>query len=289
MIKGKGISEGVGLGKVVILKSKDIKTEKIKIENTELEKEAFYEAIHEVETETQQLINKLSGTEKEIMEAYAALLQDPTLIEEVIKIIEQEKCNAAYATQIGFNNIIQIFEQMDDSYMSARSRDIEDMKNKVLAKIFHEEYVDLGQLEKHTILIAKELTTSDTAKLDFKNISGIVTEIGGVNSHMAIMARTHNIPVIVGIKQIMKQIKESDFVAINGTTGEVFINPSEEECGSLEEINKKVKQEREELENYKNKISQTKDGHNVELLSNIGLPEDIELIIKNTAEGVRII
>ena len=274
MIKGKGISDGIGLGKVVVLK------------NIVAEKEILYKAIHALETETEDLIEKISGTEKNIMQAYLIILQDPTLVEETIKIIEQEKCNAAYATEVGFNKIIQIFEEMDDPYMAARSSDIADMKRKVLAKILNKEEINLSRLPQNTILVTEELATSDTAKLDLKNISGIVTEIGGINSHMSIMARTHEIPAIVGVKQIMQQIKENDFIAINGTTGEIFINPSREECIKLEKIKESLKQEKEQLENYKNQLSSTKDGHRVELLANIGGPQDIDIVINNTAEGV---
>lgn len=286
MLKGKGISEGIGLGKVIILKNEDIKPEKIRIEDLEKEKKIFYEAINAVEFDTEELINDLSGTQKDIMQAYLMILQDPTLIQETIKIMEQDKCNAAYATEIGFNTIIQMFEEMDDPYMAARSSDISDMKKKVLSKLLHKEEINLSQLPKNSILVTRELTTSDTAKLDLKNIAGIVSELGGINSHMAIMARTHEIPAIVGIKQIMQQIKENDFIAINGTTGEIFINPSKEQCEKLEEIQENSKKQKEQLKNYKNQISETKDGHIVELLANIGNVQDIETIINNTAEGV---
>lgn len=110
------------------------------------------------------------------MQAYLMILQDPTLIQETIKIMEQEKYNAAYATEIGFNTIIQMFEEMDDPYMAARSADIADMKKKVLSKILHKEEIHLSQLPKNTILVTKELATSDTAKLDLENIAGIITE-----------------------------------------------------------------------------------------------------------------
>lgn len=286
MLKGKGISDGIGLGKVLLLKNEDIKPEKIRIENVVSEKEIFYEAVHAVEAETEELIGKLSGTEKDIMQAYLMILQDPTLVQETVRIIEQEKCNAAYATEVGFNTIIKMFEEMDDPYMAARSADIADMKKKVLSKILNREEINLSQLPENTILVTKELSTSDTAKLDLKNMAGIVTEVGGINSHMAIMARTHEIPAIVGIKQIMQLIKENDFIAINGTTGEIFLNPSKEECEKLEGIKEDSKQEKEELENYKNQLSTTKDGHNIELLANIGGPQDIEIVINNTAEGV---
>ena len=286
MIKGKGVSEGIGLGKVVILRNEEIKPEKVQIENVILEKEKFYEAVSKVQNEIEELIKKISGTEKDIMQAYLMILQDPTLIQETIEIIEKEKCNAAYATEIGFNTIIQTFEEMDDPYMAARSADIADMKKKVLYKILNKEEINLSQLPSNTILITSELTTSDTAKLNLNNIAGIITEVGGVNSHMAIMARTHEIPAIVGVKQITKQIKDNDLIAINGETGEIFINPSKVEWTRFEEISENSNKEREELETYKKEISATKDGHHVELLANIGGPQDIELIMKNTAEGV---
>lgn len=286
MLKGKGVSEGIGLGKAVILKNEEIKPEKIQIEDVDLEKENFYHAVHKVELEIEDLINKLEGTEKDIMQAYLMILQDPTLVQETVEIIEKEKCNAAYATEVGFNTIIQMFEEMDDPYMAARSADISDMKKKVLYKILNKEEINLSQLPPNTILVTNELTTSDTAKLNLKSIAGIITEVGGVNSHMAIMARTHEIPAVVGIKQTMKQINENDSIAINGGTGEIFLNPSKEEWKEFEEIKEKSKKEKEKLKTYKNEISSTKDGHHVELLANIGGPQDIELVINNTAEGV---
>lgn len=286
MLKGKGVSEGIGLGKVVILRNEEIKPEKVQIENVILEKEKFYDAVSKVQNEIEELIKKISGTEKDIMQAYLMILQDPTLIQETIEIIEKEKCNAAYATEIGFNTIIQTFEEMDDPYMAARSADIADMKKKVLYKILNKEEINLSQLPSNTILITSELTTSDTAKLNLNNIAGIITEVGGVNSHMAIMARTHEIPAVVGVKQIIKQVKDGDLIAINGETGEIFINPSKEEWTRFEEIRENSKKEKEKLEMYKKEISATKDGHHVELLANIGGPQDIELVMKNTAEGV---
>ena len=286
MLKGKGVSEGIGLGKAVILKNEEIKPEKIQIENVELEKENFYHAVHKVESEIEELINKLYGTEKDIMQAYLMILQDPTLVQETVEIIEKEKCNAAYATEVGFNTIIQMFEEIDDPYMAARSADIADMKKKVLYKILNKEEINLSQLQPNTILVTNELTTSDIAKLNLKSIAGIITEVGGVNSHMAIMARTHEIPAVVGIKQTIKQINENDFIAINGGTGEIFVNPSEEEWKEFKERKENSKKEKEKLKTYKNEISSTKDGHHVELLANIGGPQDIEIVINNTAEGV---
>lgn len=286
MLVGKGISEGIGLGKAVILKENGLKIEKQKIEDISAEKQQIYDAVKEVESEIEKLIQNIDGTEKEIMQAYLMILQDPSLIQETIKIIEQDKCNSAYAVENGLNQIIKTFEEMDDPYMAARSRDIEDMKKRILAKLLKIEEIDLSKLPENTILVAKELLTSDTAKMNLKNISGIITEIGGVNSHMAIIARTNEIPAVVGIKHIFENIKENDYIALNGATGEIFLNPTQEKIKELTKNQENIKQEKQELEKYKNKKAITKDGHQVELLANIGGPQDIQIVIDNTAEGV---
>lgn len=286
MLVGKGISEGIGLGKAVILEENGLKIEKQKIEDISAEKQQIYDAVKEVESEIEKLIQNIDGTEKEIMQAYLMILQDHSLIQETIKIIEQEKCNSAYAVENGLNQIIKTFEEMDDPYMAARSRDIEDMKKRILAKLLKIEEIDLSKLPENTILVAKELSTSDSAKMNLKNISGIITEIGGVNSHMAIIARTNEIPAIVGIRHIFENIKENDFIALNGATGEIFLNPTQEKIEELTKNQENIKQEKQELEKYKNKKAITKDGHQVELLANIGGPQDIQIVIDNTAEGV---
>ena len=272
MLVGKGVSDGIGLGKVVILKENELKIEKQKIEDILAEKQLVYNAIKEVENEIEDLIQNISGTEKEIMQAYLMILQDTSLTAETIKIIEEEKCNSSYAVENGLNKIIKIFEDMDDPYMSARSRDIEDMKKRILSKLLKVKEIDLSKLPENTILVAKELSTSDTAKINLKNISGIITEIGGVNSHMAIIARTNEIPAIVGIKHIFENIKESDYIALNGKTGEIFLNPKQEKIEELTKNQESLKQEKLELEKYKNEKTITKDGHQVELLANIGPP-----------------
>ena len=286
MLKGMGVSDGIGIGKAIILNNEDIKTEKIKITNIEDEKKIFFDAVQEVRNETENLINKLGGTEKDIMEAYLMILQDDTLFKETIRIIEEEKYNAAYAADVGFNKTIEMFEQMEDPYIAARSRDIADMKRKILSKILNIKEINLSNLPKNTILVTKELSTSNTAKLDLKNVEGIITEIGGENSHTAIMARTHRIPAIVGIKNVTNLINEENMIAINGKTGEIFINPSKEIEENLRKIKEASINTKKELEEYKNKSSVTKDGHNVELMANIGDVNDVDIVIENTAEGI---
>ncbi len=285
-MQGKGVSNGIGLGKIVILNNEEIKPEKIKVENTKKEIETFKKALYDVIEEVNKLLSRISGTEKEIMEAYLMILEDQILADETINVIKEEKCNAEYGVEMGFDKIIKMFEQIDDNYMASRSSDIKDMKEKVLSKILKKETVNLSKLPENTIIATKELKTSDTAKLDLKNVVGIITEMGGINSHMSIMARNHDIPAIVGVKDLLSNINNNDFVAINGETGEIVVNPTKEECIKLEEMKQAVAKEKDELEKYKDKETVTLDGHSVQIFANIGIPQDVESAIENSAEGV---
>lgn len=220
------------------------------------------------------------------MQAYLMILQDPSLISETENAIKNDKYNAEYAVEVGFNSVVQIFQNMDDEYMASRAGDILDIKNRVLGKMLNEKTIDLSNLKPNTIIVATELTTSETAKLDFKNISGIITEIGGENSHTSIMARTHAIPAITGIENATSIFKNDDNVAIDGTLGEIYVNPTEEEKQKLLTLQKQLEEEKLELEKYKNEETKTIDGTKVKLYANIGILKDVEVAIKNTAEGI---
>ncbi len=288
MLKGKGVSTGVGFGNIVVLKKVERKIEKKTIESEQVEQELerLHEALNQVIEETETQMKNMSGTEADIMQAYVMIMQDPSLISETENAIKNSHYNAEYAVEVGFNSVIQIFENMDDEYMASRSRDILDIKDRVLGKLFKEETIDLNNLNPNTIIVATELTTSETAKLDFKNVSGIITELGGENSHTSIMARTHTIPAITKVEEATKIFKDGDSVAINGTSGEIYVNPTEEEKQKLLDLEKQLEQEKSELDKYRNQESVTKDGTKVKLYANIGLPADAEIAVNNTAEGV---
>ena len=288
MLKGKGVSTGVGFGNIVVLKKVERKIEKKTIESKQVEQELerLHEALNQVIDETETQMKNMSGTEADIMQAYVMIMQDPSLISETENAIKNSHYNAEYAVEVGFNSVIQIFENMDDEYMASRSRDILDIKNRVLGKLLKEENIDLSKLKPNTIIVATELTTSETAKLDFKNVAGIITELGGENSHTSIMARTHTIPAITKVEEATKIFKDGDSVAINGTSGEIYVNPTEEEKQKLLDLEKQLEQEKSELDQYRNQESVTKDGTKVKLYANIGLPADAEIALNNTAEGV---
>lgn len=288
MLKGKGVSRGIGLGNVVVLKKVERKIEKKTIENEQVEHELerLHKALNEVINETEIQLKNISGTEFDIMQAYLMILQDPSLISETENAIKNDKYNAEYAVEVGFNSVVQIFQNMDDEYMASRAGDILDIKNRVLGKMLNEKTVDLSNLKPNTIIVATELTTSETAKLDFKNISGIITEIGGENSHTSIMARTHAIPAITGIENATSIFKNDDNVAIDGTLGEIYVNPTEEEKQKLLNLQKQLEEEKLELEKYKNEETKTIDGTKVKLYANIGILKDVEVAIEKTAEGI---
>ena len=286
MLKGKGVSIGISFGKVVVLKNQKREIEKKNVDNPEQELEKFKQAFNAVINETEDIIKDLNGTELDIMQAYLMIMQDPSLISETENLIKNLNYNAEYAVEEGFNSVIQIFENMEDQYMAARSRDIADIKNRILAKLFNEETVNISKLPPDTIIVATELTTSDTAKLDFKNVSGIITEIGGTNSHTSIMARTHLIPAITKVEEATKILKNGDYIAIDGSLGEIYLNPTQEEKEKLLKLKEQILHEQEELEKYKGAETKTKDGYKVELVANIGTPSDVEIVQKNTAEGI---
>lgn len=286
MLKGKGVSRGIGIGYTKILKHENVKLTDFKVEDRESELKYFKNCLNDVIEDTNKMIENLTGTESDIMNAYLMILQDESLYTETERLIKEEGYNAGYATKVGFEKVEDIFKNMDDEYMSARSSDIEDMKKRVINKIANISELDLSNLPEKTILIGKDVSTSDTAKLNLKNVAGIVVENGSENSHVSIMARMHEIPAIVGAKELLKEINEDSKLAINGETGEIYNNPTQEQIDKLKNLQKKLMEEKQDLIQYKDKESITKDGLKVELYANIGTPKDMVKVIENGAEGI---
>ena len=286
MVKGKGVSKGIGIGHTKVLKNEEVKLTDFKVDDKENELNYFRKCLNNVIEDTKKVIEKLSGTEADIMNAYLMILQDPTLTAETERLIQEEGYNAGYAAKVGFETVEEVFKNMDDEYMAARASDIEDMKQRVVNKIINKAEIDLSNLPENTVLVGKDLSTSDTAKLNLKTIAGIIIENGSENSHVSIMARTHEIPAIVGVKGALDSIPNDSDIAINGETGEIFINPSPEEISKLTKIKNELKDEKGNLAKFKNKKSITKDGYKTEVVANIGTPKDMDATIENGAEGV---
>lgn len=286
MLKGKGISEGIGIGKALLLKKQEIKIEKNKIENVDKELEKLNVSLNSVIQETEKIKENSNNEQKQILEAYLMILQDETLIQRTKELIEKENFNCVYAVEQGLGEIIINFRNIPDEYISQRANDIEDIKNRIISKLLKIEENDLSQIEDNTIIVTQELTTSDTAKINMKKVSGIISEIGGTNSHVSIIARNKQIAMIIRVEDVINKIKDGDIVVINGNTGEIHINPSRDEMAQYEKLQKQEQNEKTKLENYKNKVAITQDGYQVEVSSNIGKTADLEDVLKFGADGI---
>ena len=247
-------------------------------------------AINSVIEETKKSIENLekedNNDQVEIMQAYLMILQDETLIEKSKMLIKEEKLNCIYATKKGLDEIISNFENLDNEYLAERAKDIGDIKNRIISKLLNKEETKLENIESDTIIVTAELTTSDTSNINLKNVVGIISEVGGANSHVSIIARNKEIPMIIRVEDIVNKIKNDDVVIINGETGDIYINPSIEEIEKFRRHKNEEKDEKRRLEQYKNKIARTKDEYQVEISCNIGKPADLEDVLNAGADGI---
>lgn len=290
MYKGTGASPGVALGKALVIEHSELNIEKKSIENVEAEVEKLQVAVEQSKAELEQVKERakveLGEHEAEIFEAHLLVLQDPELIDQTISKIRDEKVNAEFALNEVKDMFVSIFESMDNEYMRERSADIKDVTNRVLRHILGIKVVDLSALSEEVILIAHDLTPSDTATMNKKMVLGFLTNIGGRTSHTAIMARTLEIAAVVGLSDVTENVKDGDFIVFNGETGQVIVNPDEKTINEYKELKVKFDEEKEALKQLIGKASITLDDRHVELAGNIGSPNDLEGLLKNDAEGV---
>ena len=290
MYKGTGASPGVALGKALVIEHSELNIEKKNIENVETEVEKLQAAVEESKKELEKVKERakveLGEHEAEIFEAHLLVLQDPELIDQTISKIRDEKVNADFALNEVKEMFVSIFESMDNEYMRERAADIKDVTNRVLRHILGIKVVDLSALSEEVILIAHDLTPSDTATMNKKMVLGFLTNIGGRTSHTAIMARTLEIAAVVGLSDVTENVKDGDFIVFNGETGQVIVNPDEKVINEYRDLKAKFDEEKEALKQLIGKTSITLDGRHVELAGNIGSPNDLEGLIKNDAEGV---
>ncbi|MGO0902683.1 phosphoenolpyruvate--protein phosphotransferase [Clostridioides difficile] len=288
--KGIGASPGVALGKALVVEHSELVIEKKSIDNVEAEIAKLENAVavskEELIKVKEKASEELGAEEAEIFEAHLLVLEDPELIGSAIDKIKTENVNAEYALNEIKEMFVSMFESMDNEYMKERAADIKDVTNRILRHILGIKIVDLSALSEEVVLIAHDLTPSDTATMNKKMVLGFLTDIGGRTSHTAIMSRTLEIAAIVGLSDITSNVKDGDFVVFNGDTGEVIVNPDEETINKYTELKAKYEEERKALQLLKGKASVTLDGKHVELAGNIGTPNDIEGLIKNDAEGV---
>ncbi|MCB2362487.1 phosphoenolpyruvate--protein phosphotransferase [Clostridium estertheticum] len=290
MILGTGASPGIAMGKVLILQNEEFIIKDNIINDVEAEKFRFFKALEDSKNELLQIKDKALiefGEEKAaIFEAHLMVLEDPELISSTVDKIEGEKFSADYCFKVVTTDFIELFEGMDNEYMRERVTDIRDVSQRVLGHMLGIKSVDLSILKESVLLVSNDLTPSETANMDKEKVLGFLTNIGGRTSHTAIMARSLEIPAVVGLGNITTVVKQGDYVIIDGDRGKVLINPDAENITFYNKLKEECEKTKHSLQSFKEKASVTSDGKKVELAGNIGTPGDITGLISNGAEGV---
>jgi phosphotransferase system enzyme I (PtsI) len=290
MISGIGVSEGISIGKIIKYNQVELVITKKTICDVEKEIEIFKQCIEKSIVELNVLKIK---TEKnmdvetsEIFDAHIQILNDPELESATTNKIEDEHVNADYAFKVISDSFVEMFEAMENEYFRERALDIKDVAKRVLMNIQGIESVSLCEIEEEVILVAKDLTPSDTAQLDRNLVKGFITNIGGKTSHTAIMARIMEIPAVVGTKNGFETLNDGDYVILDGFTGKVIIDPSKHELSEYKTKISEYEKNKTIWETFKDKKSTTKDNKHYEICANIGNLDDLEGVINSGAEGI---
>lgn len=290
ILKGIAASNGIAIAKAYRLVEPDLKVERKDIQNSEQEINRFEEAIRQSQSELETIrdhAKKELGEEKAaIFEAHLLVLSDPEMTGSIKDKIKNEKVNAEFALKETADMFVSMFENMDNEYMKERAADIRDVTKRVLAHLLGVELPNPSLIAEEVIIVAEDLTPSDTAQLNRQFVKGFTTDVGGRTSHSAIMSRSMEIPAVVGTKEATKEIQNGDLVIVDGINGEVHVNPVPEVIESYKDKAEQFAKEKAEWAKLKNEKTYSSDGHQVELVANIGTPKDIEGVINNGGEGV---
>ncbi|NQT94856.1 MAG: phosphoenolpyruvate--protein phosphotransferase [Candidatus Omnitrophica bacterium] len=292
MFKGIAASPGIAIGKVFLYNREDIAVPRTKIKASDIPKEItrFEDALIKTRSEITHIRNNIAEEmgvkHAEIFNAHLLVLEDRMIIDEVITRLRKEKLNVEYILEIVLKKYIRAFQKMDDEYLRERIADIEDVGKRLLRNLLGKKEKTLLNLPPKSIVVAYDLSPSDTATMHKKNVIAFITDIGGKTSHTAIMAKSLEIPAVVGLENITETVKNGDTVIVDGTSGTIYINPHRNVLDQhLVEQKKLVKFELE-LQDLKGLPAETKDGHRVELGANIELPEEVPGVIAHGAEGI---
>lgn len=289
-LQGIAASSGIAIAKAYRLIEPDLTFEKKSIDDVEQETkrldESIATSINELETIQKNAEKEMGAEEAEIFNAHILVLKDPELIHPIKDKIRSEKVNAEQALIETTDSFIEIFEAMDNEYMRERAADIRDVTKRLLSHLLGVKAVSPSEISEEVIVIAEDLTPSDTAQLNKKFVKAFATDIGGRTSHSAIMARSLEIPAVVGTKEATNQIEDGDLVIVDGLTGKVIQNPSDDSISEYKNKQKQYEQQKAEWAKLVNEKSVTADGQQVELAVNIGTPDDLEGVVKNGGEGI---
>lgn len=290
MIQGTSASSGIGIGSAVIVEEKELVITREAVADSGAEVERFKGALEQCMKDTEklaeELATKVGEQEAEIMQGHLMLLMDPMLIGEIETAITTDNICSEFAIEGVCNMYADVFASMDDELMQQRATDMRDIKTRLQQLLLGIESVDISSLPEGSIIIAKDLTPSMTAGINPAHVTGIMTELGGKTSHSAILARALEIPAIVAISDLMNQVTNGDFLVFDGSQGTAYVNPDADMVAEYEAKRDAYRKEKEELKKYVGQPTITKDGVEVELVANIGKPEDVTKVLEYDGEGV---
>ena len=292
MITGIPASPGIVFGKALVLKEEKIvlDTQKISEDQVEAEVARFYAgreaAVEQLNSIHQRALKSLGEEKAAIFEGHLMILEDEELEEEIIDYLRSNKVNASVAASKIIDQQVEMLSEIDDEYLKERAGDIRDIGNRLIKNILGMHIVDLGDITEESILVAYDLTPSETAQLNLEKVLGFITDIGGRTSHTSIMARSLELPAIVGTNDVTARVNTGDYLILDAVNNRVYVNPTQAEIDELKNLEAKLAEEKAELAKLKDLPAVTLDGHKVDVVANIGTIRDCEGANRNGAEGV---
>ena len=287
--KGKSVYKGIAMGNVVVLKNKDLQIKRYRVEDVEAELARVDQAGKRAKEQLQKLYDKVlkEGGEENaaIFEVHQMMLEDEDYLDAIHSMVQTEHVNAEYAVAVTGDNFSKMFANMDDDYMKARAADVKDISHRLVQILKGQEEVDFSSMEP-SIIVADDLSPSETVQMDKEKILAFITVHGSANSHTAILARMMNIPALVGVKVDIQEIHTGTKAVVDGILGEVTFEPSEELC---EQTRKRLEEEKEKLQilqTLKGKETITLDGKKIHLYANIASVGDVGYVLENDGEGI---
>lgn len=289
MYKGIAASRGIGIGSICRIIEQDLSFETKMVTDTAAEKARFQKAIDEFVEETyamaEEIKKNIGPKESEILLGHAVMISDPSMSGEMFNMIEAGQCAEAALTGV-CDMFYGIFSTMEDEMMRQRASDIADVKVSILKKLLGIKDIDISKVAPGTVLVCKDLTPSMTSQIVKENVAGIITEVGGPTSHSAILARALEIPAVLSVPGIVDKVEDKDSAIVDGTAGDVFINPEGDVLAKYLVKREEFIKKREELKKFIGKETLTADGDKLEIFCNIGTPKDAKKAMECDGEGV---
>lgn len=292
---GAGIGKGIAIGRAFILNRANIDIPQYSLQQEEVEDEItrFQAAIDTTRKQLQQIESHIPSDappeSRSFIEAYLLMLQDPLIAEQPAQTIREQHCNAEWALQRHSKSLVNTFDQMQDEYLREKKNDVRQITNRVqhnLLKIPQQTMGDAVDQLENKVIISHELSPADTVQFKNQKIMAFVTDLGGPISHTAILARSLNIPAVLGLHGAIRYVQHDELVIVDGKRGTIVVNPDDGVLAKYRERKRYVSQRRKQLDELKNSLPQTRDGQQVTLLANVEFPEDIKAARQSNAQGV---